>query len=211
MKTRIFLFLLIPVLFFSCAGNTDTMTQKKEEQSFDSTGVVKLNIKDYSVRGDVPVEYLEEHLGAAEPASLTSDYVGFDLSGDVTINNTDINVTSDSTITFNDHIHTKMMDPNGNVYYYYEKFEDDLKLAKVASKIVRKNNDVIVTGYIIKFENDMGGTFKQFKKLYSDNLKAQLENNKAEMLRQEKQGSTPKDLYENNFKVIFTRIEYTLE
>lgn len=211
MKTRFFLLFLIPVLFFSCVGNTDTMTQKKEKQSFDSTGVVKLNIKDYSVRGSVPVEYLEEHLGAAEPAALTSDYMGFDLSGDVTINNTDINVTSDSTITFNDHIHAKMTDPNGNVYFYYEKFEDDLKLAKVASKIVRKNNDIIVTGYIIKFENDMGGTFKQFKKLYSDNLKAQLENNKAEMLRQEKQGSTPKDLYEHNYKVIFTRIEYTLE
>ena len=210
MKTRLVLLFFVLAFLCFCVGCVRVVTKMDWKQTFDSTGVVKLIIKDYTVRGDVPAYCFDERLGFAVPAS-TDGIAGIDLSGEATINSSEINVTSDSTIIYNGHMHSKITDPNGNVFYYYEELKDDLKLAKFATKIVREDDNVIVTSYIISFDNKKGGTFEQFKKLYTDNLKAEQENNKAEILRQQKQGSTPKDLYENNYKVNFTEVEYTLD
>lgn len=214
MRHITFLFCLA-ILFTACTGNmtskTSTEDKPKEKQSFDSVCTVNLKIKDYSARGNVSVEYFVENNNSAEPAKFTNEYQGFDLTSDLAPSNDKIEVISDSTILFNKHVLNKKTDSSGNVFYIWEEFKDDLKLEKSAVKLVRKENVVHVYAYFISFENDRGGTYKQFKDLYKKNLKAQQEKDNAEILRQEKTGSTPKELYLNNFFATLVTTEYTIE
>ena len=207
-----YLFSLV-ILFSACTGTSKTSFQEepKEKQSFDSIGIVNLKIKDYSARGNVSVEYFEENNSSAEPTKFTNDYQGLDLTSELIPSNGKIEVTSDSTILFNEHVLNKKIDAKGDVFYVWEEFKDDLKLEKTAVKLVRKENSVLVYAYFISFDNKRGATYKQFKEVYQKNLKAQQENDNAEMLRQKKNGSTPKDLYLNNFFATLITSEYTIE
>ena len=207
--------LCFSIILSACTGHGSFSKENNgPRQSFDTVGSINLLIKDYDAKGDIILaggNFLENK-DNAEPVDSEFGSMTYmlDLTSNVSMPDTKIQVTSDSTIVFNEHTLVKHIDKEGKAYYFWEEYTDELNLAKTAIKLVRNDSIIKTYSYFFAFK-DINGTFEQFKKVYKESLAIEQGSDNAKKVKQQKTGATTKDLFEQNYMATLVTAEYAIE